>query len=993
MARIETKLRMLVGSSSPLLSPIVLALFLILLPGRSLAERLSFRAYGATEGLESLGGTCLSQAGPGYLLVCSEHGVYSYDGRTFQNLGARQGLVDGGVVYDIRVTTGGMIAVRFPDRLFVSDTPLTLARPPAALTFRVVDLRDAPLFNEHPKQLAPIEGGFALIVGRQLMRVDLAAPGQQPVLAPMNYSAAERSTLAGPAAVFSVDGKLWETFDDGRACQADPGAVRCFGPSQGLSGGPWDDLVEGGKGAVLARSSKLVATIDPHSGAISDETLPDQGGQYGSYPFLLGLFRTPAGALITQSAHGLIVRQPSGWVRLDRRDGTPAGMICAVLDDHGGQLWIQVFGRGLFRGLGYGHWESLQQDDGLSEGAAWQAVRTEGGSLWVATDTGVDEVSAAGGALRVVGGVPGPSYALAVAPDGRLWATDANAGLQVIDPSTKAVTRVKLPALGGIAFGPDRRAWLGTEHGLFRIDDRTPLVPVRDVTSDRVVAVSSDGSGGVWFLSGGHLWHRRADGNCVAVSGAWPAGEFEPFAIATSRSGHVWIGGAGGLYDLTILRDHAVAMVAVRQSALRTNTVVAVTVDRRGWVWAGTARGISAFDGHRWVSADATSGLVWDDVSQSGIYDDPDGSIWVTTSQGLSHLLDPAWLFSDHPVRVAVSQAMLGGTALKAERLPYSTEPLSLQFGAFSFASERSVVFRYRMSGVDAGWAESTTGAVRYPSVPPGRHVLTVVGYDVLSDTASQPVTLTIQMDFPWWESWWADLLYVVAGLGAFAAILKTRERAVLRVRERATIRKQRELEILVEERTRDMRIAQAALQRQATMDGLTGLLNRAEVERRLAERLAAAQAAGEMLVAMVDIDHFKRINDSHGHLVGDDVIRAIGVRVAALLRDKEYAGRYGGEEILIILDDLDGRGAERVLTFHQLIRQASFHARGLSIPVTCSIGIAWVGPGDDWEALVGRADAALYEAKHSGRDKVVESGNEQVPDLPAWLRPEPRSP
>ena len=71
MMRIGTTLRVLVGSSSS----IVLALFLILHPGRSVAERLSFRAYGASEGLESLGGTCLTQAGPGYLLVCSEHGV------------------------------------------------------------------------------------------------------------------------------------------------------------------------------------------------------------------------------------------------------------------------------------------------------------------------------------------------------------------------------------------------------------------------------------------------------------------------------------------------------------------------------------------------------------------------------------------------------------------------------------------------------------------------------------------------------------------------------------------------------------------------------------------------------------------------------------------------------------------------------------------------------------------------------------------------------
>ena len=286
-------------------------------------------------------------------------------------------------------------------------------------------------------------------------------------------------------------------------------------------------------------------------------------------------------------------------------------------------------------------------------------------------------------------------------------------------------------------------------------------------------------------------------------------------------------------------------------------------------------------------------------------------------------------------------------------------------------ARSRSIVFRYRLSGVDKDWDASTTGSVRYASIPPGHHVLTLVGYDTLSHVASEPVTLMVDMAFPWWRTWWADAFYVLAGSLAFHRFG--------RFRDRASAAAQRKLAVLVEERTREMQIAQAELKHQATVDSLTGLLNRREVRQRLQDRLASVETKGETLVAMLDVDHFKRVNDGHGHLIGDELLCAIGVRVSAMLRDDECAGRFGGEEFVLVLGDRDGQGAERILVLHQMIRQNPFHLSTNSISVTCSIGLAWAGPGDDWTSLIGRADVALYEAKSSGRDRVIESHDDQA--------------
>ncbi|MBE7211270.1 MAG: GGDEF domain-containing protein [Gluconacetobacter diazotrophicus] len=137
--------------------------------------------------------------------------------------------------------------------------------------------------------------------------------------------------------------------------------------------------------------------------------------------------------------------------------------------------------------------------------------------------------------------------------------------------------------------------------------------------------------------------------------------------------------------------------------------------------------------------------------------------------------------------------------------------------------------------------------------------------------------------------------------------------------------------------------------------------------------------------MTLLDVDHFKRINDERGHLAGDEVLRALGPMISRCLRDGEYAGRYGGEEILLVLSDADGRAAERVLKLHLAIRHDTFRTPSGPICITCSIGVTWAGIEDSWESLVGRADAALYEAKHDGRDRVVENENRSpVLRLPA---------
>lgn len=176
-----------------------------------------------------------------------------------------------------------------------------------------------------------------------------------------------------------------------------------------------------------------------------------------------------------------------------------------------------------------------------------------------------------------------------------------------------------------------------------------------------------------------------------------------------------------------------------------------------------------------------------------------------------------------------------------------------------------------------------------------------------------------------------------------------------------------------------------ARLADQAEKDGLTGVHNRHHLELVLGGLVARA-AAGlvPLTAAMIDVDHFKQVNDTFGHAVGDQVLVAVAQTLSEGVRAGDVLVRFGGEEFLALLPGARAadvaRRAERWRTSLAELRVAGEHD---PVRVTVSIGVAEVGPGDDADDLLRRADAAMYKAKVGGRDRVVVAGV-----MPAALPP-----
>ncbi|MBI5518176.1 MAG: GGDEF domain-containing protein [Deltaproteobacteria bacterium] len=163
-------------------------------------------------------------------------------------------------------------------------------------------------------------------------------------------------------------------------------------------------------------------------------------------------------------------------------------------------------------------------------------------------------------------------------------------------------------------------------------------------------------------------------------------------------------------------------------------------------------------------------------------------------------------------------------------------------------------------------------------------------------------------------------------------------------------------------------------IHRLVTTDGLTNIGNRRAFDDALSRDLSRARRYDRPLsLLMVDIDHFKKVNDRYGHLAGDAVLRQLAVLLKNNLRRDDMVARYGGEEFGVILPEIDRAGA--VVTADKLRRLVAiqqFQYDGVDIPLTVSVGVATRGPRDtDAQELVRRADELLYDAKTQGRNKV----------------------
>lgn len=619
-------------------------------------------------------------------------------------------------------------------------------------------------------------------------------------------------------------------------------------------------------------------------------------------------------------------------------------------------------------------------------------------------------------------------------PDGTLWVGSERGGLQRFaadgiralrhDPA-RPDTLPHDTVWDIAAAGPDW-LWLATSGGLARVHRRElrveRVIAYPRLPSDDVIALAPAGDGGIYIAmwaggvarigAGGELlqlW-RAADGlrsetiaqllrdragrvHCINNEGWQVLGSDGRFAsvalpprapaagaqrIATlheDAQGRLWAAGVAGALARW---DPAQAAPAWLPGAGATQAIGAIVARAGGGAWLGLADRVIAVDDHGEPlpapPLDARVGLDEPNVADSRMLVDAAGLLTIG-GHGV-YVIDPTAIerppapaaplvtgvrLFNQPLAPADQGPLLASTLVGGPlRLRYDQDLITLDFALPGQPAPPGLRFRYRLIGFDPRWIEVSADEARavYTRLPPGDFGFEVGAGDAVGWFAAR-AQLPIEVLPPWWMTWWAR--------GSGLALLLCAIVAAWRLRTWQLRAQALRLEQRVAERTAELAAANAALDRAARTDPLTGLANRRGF-------LAAIEPvyAQPASLALMDIDHFKSINDRYGHDVGDAVLVEVARRLREALRSEDQLGRWGGEEFVVRIAGDAGAGvAERL---RSAIGEAPFPPGIGPEHVTVSIGTARVRAGDSVDACLQRADAALYAGKRGGRNRVVDA-------------------
>ncbi len=939
------------------------------------AQQYTFQSYDRKSGLESQTINCMLQDHRGFIWACTEMGLYRFDGSAFERMGKAEGFDKGEYVTALveNVHTG-RLWVATQSGLRVGD----------GLHFQKVETDGKPLVVDVARPMSALDDGRLLLIrdARLLVLSPLRNNGQWRVVPMFNDAQlATHPQLRNITMTFVDRGKLWVGCDTA-LCEVDSaGQIHVHGAEEGIPADAWSGMRVDKAGTLWLRGVRHMRVRLPGATRFIPR---DVVGNDMDVVIDNGTFvEDPQGRLLTPTNHGIARWNGKRWDTIDTRNGLPDIGITAQIFDRDGALWLGTYGRGIYRWSHYGLVDGWGRNQGLDSLPNWSILRDNQGRMWFGNELGGsvlerDQTQLQPWPIRMAP-APRQVLSLAKAPDGAIWAGLYEGRLLRYDPISNITALVaQLPSfIKALHFDRRGQLWIGTVNGIYHIDSKgAPLqrVPAAQSTDKQCSDIAEDSQGVLWFAcNAGMLRYANNRWTRMAAAQVSMASGFS--AVAVANDGSLWLGAnEPGVFHGKVVGDQ-LSIRAVDDALLNKSLAYFLRRDRRGWIWVGGGSGVDVYNGKSWRHLSQDDGLIWDETDQNTFFEDDDGSIWIGTPVGVSHILRPEAMLSAQPHTVMITSVMHGVDPVSdgaTVRLDGNRAPLVVRYTLFGSAWGGVAHFRYRLQGSD--WIETSSHVINFTGLPSGNYHFEVQAMEDDRRSVSPSSYFNFSIPAPWWFSWWTYPLEALLLLLLLAAIWRWRSRLLLR--------QNRRLEEMVATRTAELtqeklelELARAELYDQATHDGLTGLYNRMAILDLLAKHLAPdARVSPGLAVALIDADHFKRINDTFGHQAGDATLQAIAEHLQSYVRDGDQLGRYGGEEILMVLPGIGHRNAEnRMQEIQEAVSAIAHGWRDDHFQVTLSIGLVWVGREHvTVEDVIRRADFALYAAKSEGRDRVV---------------------
>jgi diguanylate cyclase (GGDEF)-like protein len=704
---------------------------------------------------------------------------------------------------------------------------------------------------------------------------------------------------------------------------------------------------------------------------------------------------------------------------LEGEGGLTDDLVLSLFEDRDGNLWMGTDARGVRR-LADGPFLVWGEPEGLPRDVVWTVLEDRRGGVWIGTDSAGVSILKDGRftSHTIADGLPGNAiYSLFEDSRGRMF-VGTDRGLASFDGDRPRVYRERdgLPAGMVYAVGEDAegRILAGLGGGVWRLEggrfrDLTETLKLAGTDTVNAFLAARDGS--LWTATGGSGL-RRLRGREVQIVDAQaglPNGYI--YSIDEEPDGTLWFASGGS--GLIRFANGRFAAIGHREGL--PDEIFWALRDDRGRLWLSSYRGVlvvpqgdldAVADGR----ASSVSPVVYEEAdglrshecndSSAGAFKASDGSLWFATMRGVARI-DPGRARAKAVAPPVLLEAVVvdqrEASPGETLRVAPGVRNLELRYTAPSFVTPERVRFRYRLEGFDEDWVDADTRrSAYYGPLGPGTYRFSVSARLAEGPWGAEGATLPVVVDARLRERP-AFLVALGAGLVAAGGLL---QRTRQRFRSRRHREREAELAALVEARTNELRVANQALaerageleslttrlEQQSRIDGLTGVQNRRSFDLGFEEEWRRAVRSGSPLsLILLDIDFFKQYNDRYGHPSGDECLKRVASFVGdALQRVSDMVARYGGEEFALILPATPEEGAAI------LAERIRAGVESLGLPhetsplggvVTVSLGVATTRPSAAATpaAFLESADAALYQAKHDGRNAIRIAGKPGV--------------
>jgi signal transduction histidine kinase/ligand-binding sensor domain-containing protein len=744
---------------------LIVLLWLLCIPLQVFCQQLPLRYYSQADGLGSLTVTTLTQEPGGYLWVGTENGLFRYNGARFQRFGLNDGLVDPYITV-LHVDVDGSLWAGTIEGLYRRH----------GQRFIRMQFQNTKFMFYQGQNFASLGANRLLAVNQgrlwQVKSIDQGASWQAQEFFDKEQLLRYPELGELHSIHAGLRGELW--MGGGQSlCHYAQGKLEVLGTANGLPEAKWEAILRDRQGTLWVRGGRHVFALQT-GGHVFQDRSPAQEAQKKA--LRLPLLAVDAdGRIFSNHDQGVIRWSGTRWESFGESNGlTAGGGVDAILVDLNGGVWLGSQGYGLIHWLGYPDWESWTSRQDLPSNYVMSFLRDREGLFHVGTRSGPAVLQKTGRFSISAGAYGGNSYqwsSMVEDAKGNIWAGSQPGFLVRRELGTNLDSKVvKLPLITDLFLDASGQLWISTERGIYSI--RYPASKLAQVKLTGYPSIKDinafqgcqSRSGALWFVTDKGLLHfDGVNWHPARFRPAVPS--FQPSAIACANDGALWLGGLAGKVWRVTEQGDALEINDVTPPLLQDQEVIALHADSRGWLWVATGAGIAVWNRAQWRVFNQDSGLVWNDTNQNALYEDRDGSMWVGTSNGASHILRPQSLFMPSPLELQVESVSRDGQVLPRDqpiRLPWTAGPLNFKLAALSYQNRETLNFRYRMQGLEPDWSKTSIPEVRYPALPPGHYRFQVAADNPAIQSQSSTVEIEVVILPPWWAT---KTFYAVCGL------------------------------------------------------------------------------------------------------------------------------------------------------------------------------------------------------------------------------------